>query len=161
MSVNRNKISNIRDEISDFLNSSFDTKKIKESNIVYKMLDDILNAMNESTNITITNYDGTILYVNNNFCRLSKYNKEEIIGQNHRIVNSGTHPKEFFIQMWETINSGNTWRGEIQNRAKDGTVYWVFEIIVPILDEEGRTHIISLVSKRILLKINRWKHNLK
>ncbi|MEK5185311.1 EAL domain-containing protein [Solibacillus sp. FSL W7-1324] len=140
MSVNRNKISNIRDEISDFLNSSFDTKKIKESNIVYKMLDDILNAMNESTNITITNYDGTILYVNNNFCRLSKYNKEEIIGQNHRIVNSGTHPKEFFIQMWETINSGNTWRGEIQNRAKDGTVYWVFEIIVPILDEEGQPY---------------------
>ncbi|MFS0877456.1 EAL domain-containing protein [Solibacillus isronensis] len=96
--------------------------------------------MNESTNITITDYDGTILYVNYNFCRLSKYEKEEIIGQNHRIVNSGFHSKEFFIQLWETIRSGNTWRGEIQNRAKDGTVFWVFEIIVPILDEEGQPY---------------------
>ncbi|MER2112163.1 MAG: EAL domain-containing protein [Solibacillus isronensis] len=104
------------------------------------MLDDILNAMNESTNITITDYDGTILYVNYNFCRLSKYEKEEIIGQNHRIVNSGFHSKEFFLQLWETIRSGNTWRGEIQNKAKDGTVFWVFEIIVPILDEEGQPY---------------------
>lgn len=140
MSVNTNEISNIREEISDFFLSSFDSKKISESNIVHKMLDDILNAMNESTNITITDYDGTILYVNYNFCRLSKYEKEEIIGQNHRIVNSGFHSKEFFIQLWETIRSGNTWRGEIQNRAKDGTVFWVFEIIVPILDEEGQPY---------------------
>ncbi len=140
MSVNTNEISNIREEISDFFLSSFDSKKIIESNIVHKMLDDILNAMNESTNITITDYDGTILYVNYNFCRLSKYEKEEIIGQNHRIVNSGFHSKEFFIQLWETIRSGNTWRGEIQNRAKDGTVFWVFEIIVPILDEEGQPY---------------------
>ncbi|MGE7981545.1 EAL domain-containing protein [Solibacillus sp. NPDC093137] len=96
--------------------------------------------MNESTNITITDYDGTILYVNSNFCRLSKFEKEEIIGQNHRIVNSGFHSEEFFIQLWETIRSGYTWRGEIQHRAKDGTVFWVFEIIVPILDEEGQPY---------------------
>lgn len=140
MSVNTKEISNIREEISDFFISSFDSKKISESNIVHKMLDDILNAMNESTNITITDYDGTILYVNYNFCRLSKYEKEEIIGQNHRIVNSGFHSKEFFLQLWETIRSGNTWRGEIQNKAKDGTVFWVFEIIVPILDEEGQPY---------------------
>lgn len=140
MSVNTKKISNIREEISDFFISSFDSKKIKESNIVHKMLDDILNAMNESTNITITDYDGTILYVNSNFCRLSKFEKEEIIGQNHRIVNSGFHSEEFFIQLWETIRSGYTWRGEIQHRAKDGTVFWVFEIIVPILDEEGQPY---------------------
>lgn len=140
MSVNTKEISNIREEISDFFISSFDSKKISKSNIVHKMLDDILNAMNESTNITITDYDGTILYVNYNFCRLSKYEKEEIIGQNHRIVNSGSHSKEFFIHLWETIRSGNTWRGEIQNKAKDGTVFWVFEIIVPILDEEGQPY---------------------
>ncbi|MCM3721137.1 EAL domain-containing protein [Solibacillus isronensis] len=139
MSVNTKKISNIREEISDFFISSFDSKN-KESNIVHKMLDDILNAMNESTNITITDYDGTILYVNSNFCRLSKFEKEEIIGQNHRIVNSGFHSEEFFIQLWETIRSGYTWRGEIQHRAKDGTVFWVFEIIVPILDEEGQPY---------------------
>ena len=140
MSVNTKEISNIREEISDFFISSFDSKKISKSNIVHKMLDDILNAMNESTNITITDYDGTILYVNYNFCRLSKFEKEEIIGQNHRIVNSGSHSKEFFIHLWETIRSGNTWRGEIQNKAKDGTVFWVFEIIVPILDEEGQPY---------------------
>ncbi|MEK4386238.1 EAL domain-containing protein [Solibacillus sp. FSL W7-1464] len=133
-------ISNIREEISEFFTSSFDSKKIMESNIVHKMLDDILNAMNESTNITITNVDGTILYVNNNFCQLSKFKKEEIIGQNHRIINSGFHSKEFFVKLWQTIVSGNTWRGEIQNRAKDGTVFWVFEIIVPILDEDGQPY---------------------
>lgn len=140
MSFNMKEISNIRDEISDFFTTSFDTKKIRESNIVYKMLDDILNAMNETTNITITNYDGTIIYVNNNFCLLSKFKKKEIIGQNHRVVNSGFHSKEFFMQLWQTIKSGNTWRGEIQNRAKDGTVFWVFEIIVPILDEQGQPY---------------------
>lgn len=133
-------ISNIRDEISQLLTSTLKHKNITETDTLYKMLDDILYAMNESTNISITNCDGTILYVNNKFCQLSKYEKNEIVGQNHRIVNSGIHPQEFFKQMWDTIMSGRIWRGEIQNKAKDGSIYWVFTIIVPFTDEKDQPY---------------------
>lgn len=133
-------ISNIREEISQILTSSLNAKKTTETDTLYKMLDDILYAMNESTNITITNCDGTILYVNNKFCQLSKYEKEEIVGQNHRIVNSGLHSKEFFKKMWETIMSGRIWRGEIQNKAKDGTIFWIFTIVVPFTDDKGQPY---------------------
>ena len=134
------KVSNIREGISRILTSSLDSIKIADTDRLHKMLDDIFYAMNESTNITITNRDGTILYVNDKFCELSKYEKNEIVGQNHRIVNSGFHSKEFFEQMWENILSGNTWRGEIQKKAKDGTDFWVFEIIVPFNDDQGQPY---------------------
>lgn len=128
----------IREEIIQILNSSLDPKKINETETLYKMLDDILYVMNESANITITNCNGTILYANNKFCQLSQYEKKEIVGQNYQIVNSGFHPQEFFEQMWETIRSGNIWRGEIQNKAKDGSVFWAFTIIVPFANDDGQ-----------------------
>lgn len=134
------KVSKIMNKIINLITSTNNSQSINNTDRLYKMLDDILYAMNDSTNITITDCDGTILYVNDKFCKMSKYSRCEIIGKNHRIVNSGYHPKEFFKQMWNTIKSGNTWRGEIKNKAKDGSIYWIYEIIVPFINENGEPY---------------------
>lgn len=105
-----------------------------------KVFENLETAINESSIVSITDSEGKIQYVNQKFCEITGYTKEELIGKNQKILNSGYHDKSFFAHIKNTISKGDTWKGEIKNKKKDNSLYWIDSTIVPFLNEEGKPY---------------------
>lgn len=113
----------------------------------FRLLHVYQQAIDLNVICSITDLEGSIIYTNSKFCEVSKFSKEELMGQNHRIVSSGHHPKAFFENMWGTIVSGDIWQGEVKSKAKDGTFFWLHNTILPVFDQSGK--IIQFFSMRM------------
>jgi two-component system sensor histidine kinase UhpB len=115
----------------------------KENETLQNRLNEVSDykyALDQSSILAITDQKGTIKYVNDKFCEISKYSAEELIGQDHHIINSDYHPKSYIKNLWDTISKGIIWKGEICNKAKDGSIYWVATLIIPFLNKMGKPY---------------------
>lgn len=128
------EITQMVETIIDITARKMAEKKLKKALHELKIMND---ALDEHAIVAITDTDGKITYVNDKFIKVSQFTREELMGKDHRILNSGYHPRSFFTKLWNTISSGKIWQGEIKNRAKDNSFYWVFSTIVPFLNESG------------------------
>jgi len=124
---------------------------IKDAN--NKALNEQKFAMDQHVIVSTTNVKGEITYVNDKFCEISGYTAEELLGKDHRILNSGFHGMVFFKEMYETLNTGNVWESEVCNRAKNGEVYWELTTIVPFINEQGE--VISYISMKTDISVNK------
>ncbi len=137
--VNLDPLSAVPKSINEaFLRMDHGTRNYLQRSL--KELTDIKEALDKVLVVAITDLNGVITYVNDRFCELYKYQREEVIGKNHRLFKSGEHSQEFYRNLWETISHGKIFSGEIKNRAKDGSSYWAYMVIVPFLDEEGKPY---------------------
>lgn len=131
--------------LSEAVNSILDTNsRLGEREVEREEFEAQIFALNQTAIISIADEDGIIEMVNERFCEIAGYSREELVGQNHRIINSGFHPKYFFAEMWRIIASGNRWSGEVCNRKKDGSIYWVDCTITPIKGKDGRRRFLSI-----------------
>lgn len=125
------------------------TTRIKELEDKLKDLGELKYTLDQAAIVSIADSRGTILYANDLFCKISQFDRDELIGKNHKILNSGYHPKEYFKEMWKQIGTGHIWEGEVRNLKKDGSVYWVQATIVPFLDEKGKPYKYISIRKEI------------
>ena len=126
--------------MNDRKRQSFGSPEQQSLESTTRELNNVRHALDQSAIVAITDRTGTIIHVNEKFCQISQYSREELLGKNHRIINSGYHSPDFFITLWKTISSGKIWEGIIKNRAKSGSYYWVNTTIVPFLDESGKPY---------------------
>ena len=142
VSLSINALKDINQQIIGFLAIAKDISQRKEVELERQKLLQELSAfkqgLDQSAIVSITDTKGVIIYVNDRFCEISGYSRDELIGKTHRLINSGYHPSDFFKQLWRTIIQGKVWRGEICNRTRKGDLYWVDSTIVPFLDSQGK-----------------------
>ena len=142
----KGEIIGLQGSILDITEKALAEQKIAEK---AKEINDVRSALDESTIVTITNQKGVITFVNDKFCSISQYSKEELIGQYHYVNNPEYQLNKFIKNIWKTIANGKVWKGDIKNRAKDGSYYWVNSTIVPFLDNEGKPYQYIAISSDI------------